>query len=144
MKLPRTLPRLLAGGLAAFALVSAGLAAGPAPAAQAQSNYRVCGTWNSSQSDGEIGSGLIVKVYKGGPDTCHQKLKFMFQYYGLAWQGSSAEQRFDMMTCEEFGQRSDTGTDPCPGLDVNAIYKYTSPFDKIHPVRTGGFSWWHR
>jgi hypothetical protein len=143
MTFPRALPRLLAGALAAFALVSAGLAAGPAPAAQAQPNYRVCGVWNSSQSVGELGSGLVVKVYKGGADTCRQKLGFMIKYYGNAWQGSSAQYEFEMLSCEEFGSRTFTGADPCYALDVNAIYKYTSPNDAIHP-NPASFSWWHR
>jgi len=144
MTLPRALPRLLAGALAALALISASVTLGPAPQAEAQSNYRVCGVWNSTSSRGQIGTGLIVKVYKGGGETCAKKLGFMLSNYGSAWQGSQAKHSFVMMTCEEFGDRSGTGRDPdpCYGLDVNAIYKFTSPNDRIHP-NPASFSWWH-
>jgi hypothetical protein len=143
MEFPRALPRLLAGGLAALALSTALFTVGPAPEAQAQDNYRVCGVWNSAGSPGQIGSGLVTKVYKGGADTCQQKLGFMISYYGSAWRGSDARDSFYMISCEDFAKRLGSGGDPCYGLKTNAIYKYTSPSDKLHPVRTPAFSWWH-
>jgi hypothetical protein len=143
MKFPRALSRLLAGGLAALALSAALLTAGPAPEAQAQDNYRVCGVWNSAASGGEIGSGLVTKVYKRGGSTCEQKLGFMISYYGSAWQGSHAGGSFYMISCEELGKRIGPGGDPCYGLATNAIYKFTSPNDLLHPVKTPVFSWWH-
>jgi len=109
-------------------------------AAQAESNYRVCGAYNSGQQD-LLGTGLVVKVYKHGPDTCSLKLAFMKRYYYSAYKGSSVKMTFSMMTCEEFAIKTGMTpvshiVDPCPRMDVNKIYKYTSYADSEHPSGT--------
>ncbi|MFT2713105.1 hypothetical protein [Clavibacter sp. Sh2126] len=126
--------RLLAGGLAALAVVSAALTlGGPAPAAQAESNFRVCGVFNSARYGEEIGTGMITKVYKYGSSTCDSKMNFMAQRYGQVYGGSYPYENFHMINCEDFGSRSGTGADPCYQLDQNIIYTYTSPNDRVHP-----------
>jgi len=106
--------------------------------AEAQSGYRVCGAWNSSDVDGGIGTGLVVKVANGGSSTCAQKLQFMKASYGSAWKGSTAKESFSMITCEEFAaetlmQQASKIDDPCPGMQVNMIYRYYSGLDLVHP-----------
>jgi len=134
MKRSPSRSRLLAGGLALLAVFSATLTlAGPAPSAQAESGYRVCGAFNSARSGNEIGTGMVVKIYKYGPDTCASKLGYMQVHYGEVYRGSYPYENFRMITCEDFGTRSGTGSDPCYGLVVNHIYTFTSPNDRIHP-----------
>jgi hypothetical protein len=136
--------RLLAGGLAALAVLTATLTlSGPAPSAQAESNYRVCGVFNSARGGNEIGTGMVAKIYKYGSETCDSKMEYMVQHYGSVFHGSYADLNFHMITCENFGERSGTGADPCYGLQVNYIYTYTSPNDRIHP-NPPSFRFWSR
>jgi hypothetical protein len=142
MKRSPSRSRLLAGGLAALAVVSAALTlGGPAPAAQAESNYRVCGVFNSSRNGDEIGTGMVAKIYKYGSETCDSKIGYMQAHYGEVYRGSYPGQVFHMITCESFGTRSGTGSDPCYGLTVNRIYTFTSPNDRIHPNPPGFQPW---
>ena len=136
--------RLIAGGLAVLAALTATLTlAGPAPAAEAESNYRVCGVYNSARFGNEIGTGMVVKIYKNGPDTCDSKIGYMQSHYAGVYRGSYPQEVFHMITCEDFGARSATGSDPCYGLQVNYIYTFTSPNDRIHP-NPAGFRFWSR
>jgi len=141
----RISPRLTRLGLGAFAvagLALSALAVGPAPAAEAQSNFRVCVAWNSANTSGGIGTGLAVKVYKGGDDTCARKVEYMQNYYGQAYAGSSAKNFAYMITCESFGERIGLGGDPCYQLRQNAIYKFTSAADERYPSDNPSFSFW--
>jgi hypothetical protein len=145
--------------VAALAVAAvAAVATSPAPPAQAQSGYRVCGVYNSSTSafvdhgttylvphgQQTVGTGLVVKVAKGGGRTCDSKLGFMRTFYGLAYPGSSAQFSYRMVTCEAFGSSiSGTSWDPCAGLETNKIYYSSSKYDALHPVQYPAFRWWH-
>ncbi|KZC95311.1 MULTISPECIES: hypothetical protein [Clavibacter] len=141
MRPTRQLARLAFGASATAGLVLSVLAAGPAPAAEAQSNVRICAAWNSAVSGG-LGTGLVVKVYKNGSFTCDQKLEYMYDHYGEAYQGSSVQHATRLMTCEDFAGRIGYLGDPCYQLTQNAIYEYSSRYDYVHPVTNPGFSYW--
>jgi hypothetical protein len=130
--------------LLALGLAITGTVAGPAPAAQAVRGYRVCGVYNSAR-DGGYGTGLAVRIDKDDEDfaTCAGKTDYMRRYYADAYPGSSAEVSFVMVTCEVFTARIgfDRGADICPRMTVNAIYRYTSSFDAVHPNRPGLTFW---
>jgi len=129
--------------LAGAALAALGLAVGAPTAAHAQSGYRVCGVYNSSQSTGAIGTGLVTKVWKDdNTNTCGEKVAWMATYYANAWPGSTAEQSYKMMTCEDFATRSGISGDPCPGMTVNKIYRNYSAYDLVHPQSHGWVQFW--
>lgn len=123
----------------------AGAVMGPAPTAQAEAGYRVCGVYNSA-TGGQYGTGLAVKIYKDDPnnDTCTAKSDYMRRYYAQAYPGSSGDLSFVMVTCEVFGSRIglDRGADICPEMKVNKIYFYSSRYDKQHPTNSPGVSFW--
>jgi len=141
----RISPRLTRLGLGAFAvagLALSALAVGPAPAAQAQSNFRVCVAWNSDSFSHGIGTGLVVKVYKKGGQTCDQKLQYMRAHYGEAYRGSSAQRTESLIPCEELAERIGIDGDPCYQLQQNAIYKFSSSGDAKHPDPNPSFHYW--
>ncbi|ODA90325.1 hypothetical protein ATY41_10060 [Leifsonia xyli subsp. xyli] len=72
--------RLAVVAIPALAVLMTGVIV--APAANAKSNYRVCGVWNSSSIDGWIGTGLVVKIYKNDYnfDTCFVKIDYMINH----------------------------------------------------------------
>jgi len=142
MRIPPRLSRLCLGAFAAVGLVVSALAVGPAPAAEAQSNFRVCAAWNSASTSGGIGTGLVVKVYKRGDYTCAQKLEYMADNYDQAYSGSSVAHVARMITCEEFAERIGIDDDPCDRLTQNAIYKFTSSVDERYPQDNPSFSYW--
>jgi hypothetical protein len=142
MPIPSRLSRLCLGALAVAGLSLATFAAGPAPAAHAQANFRVCVAWNSAATSGGIGTGLITKVYKNGDETCARKVEYMENYYGEAYAGSSAKHFAYMITCEQFAERIGIDGDPCYGLVQNAIYKFTSSADQRYPADNPSFSYW--
>ncbi|MBF4461147.1 MULTISPECIES: hypothetical protein [unclassified Rathayibacter] len=112
--------------------------------AQAESGYRVCGVYNSAQNSGAIGTGLVTKVWKNdNSDTCGEKVAWMAAYYGYAWTGSSAENDYRMVTCEEFAARTGTVGDPCTDMEVNKIYRNYSAYDLRHPQAHGRVQYWH-
>jgi hypothetical protein len=151
------LSRILSASLLTAALATAVIVSAPGDAAEAQSGYRVCGAFHSSTSESEahgiryhlpgantIGTGLVTKVWIKGGETCESKVGFMQTYYGVAYPTSSADFTFHMATCEAFGAGiSGTSWDPCGNLETNKIYRYTSKFDLVHPVRYPTISWWH-
>ncbi|MBT1631579.1 hypothetical protein [Curtobacterium flaccumfaciens] len=140
--LPLNGSRVLALVIAVAGAVGLGVLLSPV-AAQAEPNYRVCGVFNSaSQADG-IGTGLVVKVYKNGDATCGSKIDYMDQNYAAAYRGSSAQQKFIMLSCEEFASRTGTSGDPCDTMDVNSIYRFTSAADLLHPSSHPSHSFWH-
>lgn len=113
--------------------------------ASAQSNYRVCGVWNTTDAPGVgYGTGLAVKVYKKGNSTCNDKIAFMANNYSAAYRGSFAAQHFEMETCETFAARTGLEGDPCDSMEVNGIYKYSSQFDLKYPTAAPTVSWWHK
>ncbi|MFT2691117.1 hypothetical protein [Clavibacter zhangzhiyongii] len=124
-----------------------GAVMGPAPAAHAQPNYRVCGVFNSA-TGGLYGTGLVAKIYKddANNETCSQKIDFMRNYYDQAYPTSSGRVSFVMVTCETFSTRvgAEKGSDLCRDMDVNLIYKYTSKYDAKYPGGAAGVSFWHR
>ncbi|KQM60434.1 hypothetical protein ASE64_01720 [Agreia sp. Leaf210] len=140
-----------------LAITAATFVFSPTQAANAQAGYRVCGAWNSASAAGVygkgvdltdfpwmVGTGLVVKVANGGKGTCESKLGFMKTFYGQAYDGTLARRSFSMVTCENFGNAiGGQGWDPCSNLEVNKIYKYTSRFDEIHPVKYPGFQFWN-
>ncbi|ALD13484.1 hypothetical protein [Clavibacter capsici] len=142
MRIPSPLSRLGIGACAAAGLALSALAVGPAPAALAQSNVRVCAAWNSAQTPGSIGTGLLVKVYKDGSYTCDQKLEYMYDHYGEAYRGSSVQHTVRLISCEDFAVRIGSSGDPCYGLTENAIYRFTSSQDLLHPVRHPEYAYW--
>jgi hypothetical protein len=138
----KTARRTLLGAAAAVLLATVGAVALPT-AAQAQSGYRVCGVYNSSQTTGAIGTGLVTKVWKNdNTDTCGEKVAWMETYYADAWKGSTAQYDYKMMTCEDFAARTGTSGDPCNGMTVNKIYKNYSAFDLVHPQEHGWVEFW--
>lgn len=144
MRISSRLTRLGLGVFAVAGLALSALAVGPAPAAHAQSNVRVCVAWNSAATSGGIGTGLIVKVYKNGSFTCDQKLEYMYDHYGEAYRGSSVQHVERLIPCEEFAERIGIDYDPCYGLTQNAIYKFTSSADERYPADNPSFSYWHQ
>ena len=150
MRASRMSARLLAAALATLALAGTAVASTPPEAAQAQSGYRVCGTWNStSDPDAEpgkahIGTGLVTKVWMKGGETCASKVGFMKTFYDVAYTGSKAVYSFRMKTCEDFSTSiGGNGWDVCFNMDVNKIYKYSSVADLWHPVKHPSLSFWH-
>lgn len=131
------LRRLIAGAAATLAALL--LAVAVPTAAHAESGYRVCGVYGSAQSGGEIGTGLVTKIWKDdNSDTCGHKVAWMATYFGNAWKGaSSPDNDYRMMTCEEFADRTGIQGDPCPSMAVNKIYRNYSAFDLVHPQKTG-------
>jgi len=118
----------------AFMAAVGGAVAVPS-AAQAEPNYRVCGVYNSAQSTGAIGTGLVVKVWKGDDtNTCGKKIDAMRKMYPRAWRGSTAKLDYRMMRCEDFAIKTGFQSDPCDLLRVNTIYRVYSTWDLYHPV----------
>jgi hypothetical protein len=124
--------------IAAVVVASGGVAvAGPAPTAEAESGFRVCGVYNSSNipSSGGVGTGLVVKVSKSGGDTCKRKIAEMERRYAAAYPGSSAKYNYRMLTCEAWMTRmAFPYSDYCPSMEKDAVYKIASPADALHPV----------
>jgi hypothetical protein len=150
LTMSRTLRRTMLSALAVIGLSMTVAISMPPETAHAQSGYRVCGAWNSAESPGPdsdywtpghgIGTGLAVKVWMRGGQTCANKLGWMKTYYTVAYPKSSPENSFSMVTCERFAQAIGLGRkDPCPDLTVNKIYTYTSSFDALHPVANPAF-----
>ncbi|MFT2750924.1 hypothetical protein ACMT9U_15200 [Clavibacter sp. Sh2036] len=142
MPIPSRLFRLCLGALAAAGLCLATFVAGPAPAAHAQANFRVCVAWNSSSFANGIGTGLVVKVYKNGDSTCAQKLQYMKDHYPEAYSGSSVQHTAVMIRCESLAERIGVDGAPCYQLVQNAIYKFTSSGDARYPADNPAFSYW--
>jgi hypothetical protein len=133
---------------AALTVVLAGLGSVALPtAAHAQSNYRVCGVYNSARDgtdDYSIGTGLVVKIWKGDNTyTCLRKVRWMQRFYGTAWKGSSGDHTYYMMDCELFAVKTGTLGDPCDNMAVNKIYRNYSVYDYVHPVRDGSVVYFH-
>ncbi|MBT1636333.1 hypothetical protein FGG90_07650 [Clavibacter tessellarius] len=137
---------MMPAALLTIGLGVTGAVMGPATAAHAQPNYRVCGVYNSA-TGGNYGTGLVAKIYKDDEnnETCSQKLDFMRAYYDQAYPTSSGRLSFVMVTCELFDTRvgAEGGSDLCRDMDVNLIYKYTSKYDAKYPG-DAGISFWHR
>lgn len=127
------------------AAVCLGTAVDISAPASAQSGYRVCGVYNSAQTEGAIGTGLVAKIWKDDrTDTCAKKIEWMANNYKAAWPGSYAEHHYEMIPCEAFATRSGIAGDPCDLMATNQIYRNYSTFDLVHPQSTGSVIFWHR
>ncbi|MBT1636348.1 hypothetical protein [Clavibacter michiganensis] len=124
-------------------LAGAGAVASPA-AAYAQSNYRVGGLYNSATDEDGIGTGLVVKIWKGDDTyTCERKVRWMQRFYGTAWTGSYGRIPYYMIDCDLFAARTGIPGDPCIHMSVNKIYRDYSAYDAVHPVREGWVDYFH-